>query len=259
MSKNNLKIPYANYSLKIRSDQDKKFLSEFANFFDESSDNSLIKLRAFAKYTSREALTVFLSRYEIFKKIVNVPGSIIDCGVNSGQSLFTFGKLLSIFEPFNYNAKVYGFDTFEGFKKISLNDKSDTIYEVEKKIGASKYSDHNNILRAIALFDLNRPLNHIKKIEVFKGDVKKTIPSFLRKHPEVVIRLLNLDMDLYEPTKIALKNFLPHIPKGGIIIFDEFNSEYYPGETKAVKELLEFNNLKLERIPFDATMSFAIV
>jgi len=34
---------------------------------------------------------------------------------------------------------------------------------------------------------------------------------------------------------------------------------FYLGEVKAVKELLEFNNVKLERIPFYDTMSFAIV
>ncbi len=129
----------------------------------------------------------------------------------------------------------------------------------KKKIGASKYSDYENILQAIKLFDLNRPVNHIKKIEIFKGDVKKTVPKFVKNHPEVIVRLLNLDMDLYEPTKTALKYFLPHIPKGGIIIFDELNCDYYPGETKAVKELMALNHLKLQKIPSDATMSFAII
>ena len=253
------KIPYANYSLRVRSEQDKKFLSESVKFFDESNDNNLIKMKSFTKYSSREMLTLFLSRYEIFKKVANIPGSIVDCGVNSGQSLFTFAKLLSIYEPFNYNAKVFGFDTFKGFQKISQDDKGQTEYEKEKKIGASKYSDYENILQAIKLFDLNRPVNHIKKIEIFKGDVKKTVPKFVKNRPEVVVRLLNLDMDLYEPTKTALKYFLPHIPKGGIIIFDEFNSDYYPGETKAVKELMTLNHLKLRKIPFDATMSFAIM
>lgn len=253
-----MKDSFFGAGLDVRSKQDIEFLEQAVKFFGESKDSDFVKMRTFAKYAPRETLTQFLARFEIYKQVMNVAGSIVDCGLLAGQSLFTFAKLLSIFEPFNYSAKVYGFDTFSGFKKITLHDKSDIPYEKKVK-GSGKYDDFDNMLQAIKLFDLNRPVNHIEKVSIFKGDVKKTIPIFLKKHPEVVIRLLNLDMDLYEPTKIALESFLPHIPKGGIIIFDELNSQFYPGETRAVKELLDLNKLKLQRISFDSTMSYAII
>jgi hypothetical protein len=43
-------------------------------------------------------------------------------------------------------------------------------------------------------------------------------------------------MDVYEPTKTALKYFLPRMAKGSIIAFDELNFKSFPGETIAVLE-----------------------
>lgn len=48
--------------------------------------------------------------------------------------------------------------------------------------------------------------------------------------------ILNLDLDLYEPTKVALECFVPKMVKGGIIILDEYAHETFGGETKAVDD-----------------------
>ena len=84
-------------SLKHRSKIDVKFLEELEKYFQNSKDSNLEKARTFAKFAPREHMTKFLARYEIFKKILEIPGSIVDCGVFAGQSLFTFAKLSSIF------------------------------------------------------------------------------------------------------------------------------------------------------------------
>ena len=190
-------------SLKHRSKTDVEFLEELEKYFQNSKDSNLEKARTFAKFAPREHMTKFLARYEIFKKILEIPGSIVDCGVFAGQSLFTFAKLSSIFEPHNYQRKVYGFDTFSGFSKISKKDeKSKSEFLLE---GGVSYSDYDDIQNAIKIFDLNRSISHIPKIEVIKGDVAETIPKFVDDHPEIVVSLLNIDMDLYEPAKVALE------------------------------------------------------
>ena len=58
--------------------------------------------------------------------------------------------------------------------------------------------------------------------------------------------LLYLDMDIYEPTKVALEQFLPRIPKGGIVVFDELNSRNWPGETQAVLDGVGISKLRIE-------------
>jgi hypothetical protein len=92
-----------------------------------------------------------------------------------------------------------------------------------------------------------------------KGDVTVTIPEYLEKNPHLIISLLYLDLDLFEPTKTAIQYFLPRMPKGSLIVFDELNHPDWPGETLAVVEELGIGNLHLERFPFDTTRSFAII
>lgn len=54
----------------------------------------------------------------------------------------------------------------------------------------------------------------------------------------MLVSLLYLDLDIYEPTKVALKEFLPRMSKGSIIAFDELNYRSFPGETIAMLEEL---------------------
>jgi hypothetical protein len=67
---------------------------------------------------------------------------------------------------------------------------------------------------------MNRFNSHLEKIEIVKGDAVRTIPKYLKENKHTLVSLLYLDFDLYEPTKIALDNFLPRMAKGGLIVFD---------------------------------------
>ena len=96
-------------------------------------------------------------------------------------------------------------------------------------------------------------------MQLIKGDVTKTIPEFVTNNKHLVVSLLFLDMDLYEPTKIALENFFPRMPKGAIIAFDELDNPIWPGETMALLEILGINRLRLERVDFDPYIGFAVV
>ena len=55
----------------------------------------------FLKDTNIDRLQKILSRYELFKKIINVPGDICECGVFKGTGIFTWIKLLKLFKPNN--------------------------------------------------------------------------------------------------------------------------------------------------------------
>lgn len=75
----------------------------------------------------------------------------------------------------------------------------------------------------------------------------------------MVIALLYLDVDLYAPTAAALRTFVPRMPKGAVIVFDELNAKIFPGETLAVDDVLGLRNLRIERFSFDPYMSFRVV
>jgi len=92
-----------------------------------------------------------------------------------------------------------------------------------------------------------------------RGDAVETIPRFVEEHPHLVVSLLFLDFDLHAPTKVALEHFLPRIPKGGVIAFDELDNPAWPGETVAMLEAVGANRLRIQRHDFDPYIGFAVL
>jgi hypothetical protein len=68
-----------------------------------------------------------------------------------------------------------------------------------------------------------------------------------------------MDFDLYEPTKVALEAFVPRMPKGAILAFDELDNPIWPGETAALLESIGIKNLALQRLDFDPYIGFAVI
>jgi hypothetical protein len=66
-----------------------------------------------------------------------------------------------------------------------------------------------------------------------------------------------MDFDLYEPTKVALETFVPRMPKGAVLAFDELDNPIWPGETQAALDAVGLRNLRLQRLDFDPYISFA--
>ncbi|TYC85949.1 class I SAM-dependent methyltransferase [Acetobacterium wieringae] len=183
----------------------------------------------FEKYVRRQDLARFMARYELFKLIKSTKGSIIECGVHQGGGLMGWAKLSSNLEPYAIHRKVIGFDTFEGFVEINEKDESSFKNKELKKGGFSTETDvYTELMSLIAEYDENRYLNQFSKIELIKGDAIQTIPEYLKNNQHLIIALLFLDFDLYEPTKTALEYFVSRVPKGGIIAFDEINENINP-------------------------------
>ena len=95
-----------------RTATEKEASLEYARAFDENPDSTHVKFREFAKYARRQDLTGFLARYEIFKRVLSVKGSVIECGVFRGGGLMAWANFSAILEPNNLGRRVYGFDTF---------------------------------------------------------------------------------------------------------------------------------------------------
>jgi len=96
-------------------------------------------------------------------------------------------------------------------------------------------------------------------VELVAGDACLTIPEYLQANPQLVVACLNLDFDLYEPTAVALETFLPRMPRGAVIVFDELNSYDWPGETIALASTIGINNLRLKRCNFHSQVAYAVL
>lgn len=241
-----------------QSPQNLDAFDAYERLFVMDPGSTLSKLETFAKFTRRQALSKFLARASIFQGILNVHGSILDLGVNSGQSLFSWAQLSAIYEPLNYTREVIGFDTFEGIPAVSAVDQvGETSHH--NRVGGFEYSDMEGLQRAISAYDSNRFLPHIPKVWLVKGDIAHTLPDYIEQNPHLVVSLLHIDVDVYAPTKIALELIPPIMPRGGVIVFDEVNQRPYPGETQAIKDTLGLHALKLERLSWETGLSFAVL
>jgi hypothetical protein len=222
--------------------------------YDSSPCPSEKKLANFAKYVKRQTLARFLAQYEIFKRQLRIKGSVVECGVHHGGGVMTWAKISSILEPYNYHRKIIGFDTFSGFPDVAPEDGNRS--EVKPGMFAESYDAYSELSAAVAEYDENRFLNHIGKIEMVKGDATATIPKYIAEHNHLLVSLLYLDFDIYKPTVTALEHFVPRMPKGAIIAFDEVNNPDWPGETQALLEKLNLKEYRLECLEFEPNISF---
>ena len=231
-------------------------------YFLHSLGSATEKLENFAKYVPRQNLARFLARYELFKLVKNVQGSIVECGVLFGGGLMSFAKLSAILEPYNFQRRIIGFDSFTGFPGVAdedLRGLPDRKSAHLKSQGFATESAYEDILESVRIFDKSRFLNHFPKVHLVNGDFELTARKYLVDYPHLIVSCLYLDFDIYKPTKLAIELFMPRIPKGGVIVFDELNEEAFPGETIAVLETIGVNDLRIQRFEFEPRISYAVI
>lgn len=208
-------------------------------------------------FLTSKTLSRVLFFYEIYKKIVNTHGVIMEFGVRWGQTLALMSALRGIFEPFNRHRKIVGFDTFAGFRGMGPED-GDRCKTVDGSFSVSEGYDAY-LDKLLTLIDGLNPIPHLKKFELVKGDAMQTIPDYLNRHPETVVSMAMFDFDIYKPTKAALEAIKPHLMKGSVLVFDELCDDIFPGETLAVREVFGLNQLRVERMPMTARISYAVL
>lgn len=230
---------------------------EAGDAFRDSRDPVEVRLENFTKYVRRQDLKRFLALYEIFKLILPVKGSIVECGVFRGFSVMSWAKLSTILEPENLTRRVYGFDTFDGFPSVSEKDANLIAPPAAGEFGGGYY--HDELTRLIGAYDNDRPIGHIDKVHLIRGDASKTIPEFVAANGHLVVSLLYLDFDLFEPTRVALEHLVPRMPIGSVIAFDELDNPIWPGETLAALDTIGIRNLALQRLPWDPYIGYAVL
>ena len=100
--------------------------------------------------SDRTAISRFLVKNEIFRRITGVQGSIVECGVHFGGGLMTWANLSALYEPLNHRRRIVGFDTFSGFPTIhGVDRKGQSKHAVEGGVSGGSEAD---ILEAVALF-----------------------------------------------------------------------------------------------------------
>jgi hypothetical protein len=207
---------------------------EYENDFYLSCDNSRI-----AK---------LLAHYEIYKMVSDIPGAIVECGVFKGTSLTRFATFRDLLSN-SLAKKIIGFDVYGKFPETNFEQDQSPRQRFIDSAGDE----------SISVEQLNEVLQHKgidKNVELVKGDIIQTVPSYVNSHPELKISLLNLDTDIYEPASVILEFLFPRIVRGGVLIIDDYG--VFPGETAAVDEYFQDKDVVINKFPFCMTPCYIV-
>ena len=187
-----------------------------------------------------------LAQYELYKRIVGLPGHVVECGVYKGASFIRLATFRQVLES-TYSRKLIGFDAFGKFPEQDEPDDAKFISEFEGNGGFGISEEEMHLVME------SKGYQHY---ELVRGDVTKTIPDYLKLHPELKIALLHVDVDVYRPTVSILENFYDHVVTGGLIVFDDYGT--VAGETKAVDEFCSKKNLQVEKLSISHIPAFVV-
>ena len=200
-------------------------------------------LRNWSAYAMRRDVSRFLAHYEIFKLIVDLPGNVLEFGTFRGASLFTWTKFIEMFAPSDRHRLVFGFDSFAGLQNFRPEDGADAVGNVTTDFnpmlfpGALK-STAFEIETLCAMHNSDSLLLNANRTRVVSGDIRESLPRFIAENPGLKVSLIHIDVDLYEPTKVALEQLWPLVVSGGVVVLDEYAFLEWPGETQGVDEFI---------------------
>lgn len=183
---------------------------------------------------------------DLYRRIVGLPGHVVECGVFKGASLIRWATFRRLFEA-DHSRTIFGFDAFGDFPRP--RDEADQAY-------AARFSEVSG--RGISIEELQASLDHktLNNVVLVPGDLGDTLPKVLSDRPELRVALLHLDMDVYEPTALALELLLPRVVPGGLVVVDDYNA--VAGATRAVDEVVAEFGYRLEKLPYAHVPAFFV-
>lgn len=190
----------------------------------------------------------FISHLEFFKRTDELRGEIVELGVFKGNSLFRWIKFRDLLSN-TYSRKIIAFDIFGEFPETQFESDKKEREEFIKETNGGYGIEYQE------LKDLLEKQKLTENIDIIKGDILKTLPDYLKKNPQLKISLLHIDLDIYEPTDLALKLLFERVVKGGVIIFDDYGD--FAGSNKAVDDFFT-NGIEVKKFSYSHNISYII-
>lgn len=206
----------------------------------------------------------------IKEKAHTIDGDILEFGIFQGHSLLATAMIL---KKIKSKKIVWGFDSFEGFPAINVNDHLDRFFDspnfsksFQEKIKRfldlkSKFEPFESVSDVSSSLDFsNTSLASLEarisylgldNIKLIKGPFDKTLKTVETQIDRVFA--CNIDCDLYEGYLDALNFIEPRIVTDGFVHLDEYYSLKFPGAKLAVDEFLKNSKLQLDQLPSEPT------
>jgi hypothetical protein len=197
---------------------EKKIYNSNLKNFLKSRDNQFINFYKKIKNYSMLSKERLYNLYDCINYVKNnkIKGDIVEVGCFKGANL-------SLCRKFS-DKKIFGFDTFEGHPEPNINEID--IWGVnQNKLFNKKHKREGTMTRSWCKASVNLVKKNIKRfsnfnnVKLIKGKFEDQIKE-IKKIKKIAI--LIIDVDWYEPTYFALKNFYSKIEKNGFLIIDDY-------------------------------------
>lgn len=192
-------------------------------------------------------LAKWLAHWEVFKEVSSVPGVFAEVGVHKGSSLLRWLTFRDLTGGAS-DREVWGFDTFSEFPESTHS--GDAASRSRFLDASGQAMSRDELMTIIAQKGL------ASNCFLVEGDAVDTIPDWVSGHPSIRVALLHIDVDIFEPTKVALRELAHRVSPGGVIILDDWGK--FPGETDAWDEFAaESKEWKLDKLPWHPHVAVA--
>lgn len=206
--------------------------------FDET--NSFDYENGFYLTSEPYRLGNILAHYELYKRIIKLPGDVIELGVFKGGSIMQFATFRELLEN-DRSRKIVGFDIFGAFPQADKVESDKKFVDKWNKQHMGEFLSREELYKSLEL-------KNIHNVELVKGDINRTVDEYLVKNPSTRISLLHIDTDIYEPSRIGLERLYDRVVRGGITILDDY--AVVEGETIAVDEFFKDKKCCIKKFPF---------
>ena len=175
-------------------------------------------------------------RFNFFCRIAElvrgIPGDIVECGVEHGQSLlFWLSIAFDELTPRN----VWGFDSFVGPESVTENDANAVGDVWRPKVGSYSDKTTQNFINALNAYGLPAIWTN-SHLTIVPGFFSKTLNDYKGER----IAILHLDCNYYDSYRACLETLWPKVVQGGVVVFDEYSGTndllHFNGAKKAIDE-----------------------
>lgn len=209
-------------------------------------------------FTRSSLLVKFLVMNDIYERIKDVPGVLMEFGVWWGQNLVLLENLRAIHEPFNKQRMIVGFDTFAGYRNFSDKDVRAAVMLDGSYQTPEAYRDW--LAGLLQVHEGSNAFGHVRGVHrLIEGDAAVTVPRYFEEHPETLVAMAFFDIGTYAPTRAALQALKPALLPGSVIVFDELTWPGAPGEAIAFKELFTDMDYAIEKCRYYPSKSIVTI
>lgn len=154
---------------------------------------------------------------QFLKQALPIEGDIFEAGVGSGGS----GRLmLNLCLEAKVSKTLWLLDTFAGYRKVDAERDGSHV-----KVDQCKCENRDYV--AALLQNKTMPVHLIEGL----------IPATLEQVKTSTIAFAHIDVNLYEPTRASTEFCLNRMPKGGVIVFDDYSWPSTIGARQAIDEV----------------------